>query len=503
MKRAILILLVIVMLFSVAACGGGKSDSKDKVEITVANNRLPNSLDPLTEDAAHSYSITHQIYDRLVSFGLQDNAWQPAVAKSWKQVDDTTWTFDINLDYKFQNGKQLTMDDVMYSFERLKDVPKQADAAASIADISYEGTTLTIKFTDASLTSPSRLLANVVIINKEYVENGGDDAIYINPIGTGPYKKTEFTPGATATIETWDGYPFEKPQIDIIHFRAIEESSTRYVALETGEVQFIGFINATEYDLAKENPDLDVGNANSRRCWSLVFNCETGPFVDNVNLRKGICYAIDRDSWIQLAGGQRVAQTSMLFNGYPDLYAESDKVPGYDLDKAKELLEGEGINPNNRLAVNLICVEGDPGLDMLAATLYQLGVDLNINILEHSVYLQKEGAGEFDMAFIPQANRANHPLNDLDRFDSRLIGTRDLARYTNPKCDELIDKMRVESDSSKIKEMAKELNDIVAEDCPWPALYLSPMLFAFAKGLSGVTVDGFQTQNYRNATYNP
>ena len=464
MKRAILILLVIVMLFSVAACGGGKSDSKEKVEITVANNRLPNSLDPLTEDAAHSYSITHQIYDRLVSFGLQDNAWQPAVAKSWKQVDETTWTFDINLDYKFQNGKQLTMDDVMYSFERLKDVPKQADAAASIADISYEGTTLTIKFTDASLTSPSRLLANVVIINKEYVENGGDDAIYINPIGTGPYKKTEFTPGATATIETWDGYPFEKPQIDIIHFRAIEESSTRYVALETGEVQFIGFINATEYDLAKENPDLDVGNANSRRCWSLVFNCETGPFVDNVNLRKGICYAIDRDSWIQLAGGQRVAQTSMLFNGYPDLYAESDKVPGYDLDKAKELLEGEGVNPNNRLEVNLICVEGDPGLDMLAATLYQLGVDLNINILEHSVYLQKEGAGEFDMAFIPQANRANHPLNDLDRYDSSLIGTRDLARYTNPRCDELIAQMRVESDTAKIKEMAKELNDIVAEE---------------------------------------
>ena len=63
--------------------------------------------------------------------------------------------------------------------------------------------------------------------------------------------------------------------------------------------------------------------------------------------------------------------------------------------------------------------------------------------------------------------------------------------------------MRVESDTATIKEMAKELNDIVAEDCPWPALYLSPMLFAFAKGLSGVTVDGFQTQNYRNATYNP
>ncbi len=502
MKRAILILLVIVMLFSVAACGGGKSDGKEKVEITVANNRLPNSLDPLTEDAAHSYSITHHIYDRLVSFGLQDNAWQPAVAKSWKQVDDTTWTFDINLDYKFQNGKQLTMDDVMYSFQRLSDVPKQADAAKSIKDISYEGTTLKIVFADNSATSPARVLSNVVIINKEYVENGGDDAVFINPIGTGPYKATEFTPGATATIETWDGYPFEKPQIDIIHFRAIPESSTRYVALETGEVQFIGFINASEYDLAKENPDLEVGNANSRRSFSVCFNCESGPFT-NVNLRKAFAYAIDRESWSQLAGGQRVPITSMLFYGYPDLYVESDKMPGYDLGKAKELFEAEGITPSNPIDINLICVEAEPGLDMYAATLSQFGVNLNVNILEHSVYLQREGAGEFDIAFPAQANRAFHPLNDLDRFDSNMIGTRDLCRWTNAEVDDLIAKMRVESDQAKLKEMAVEINDIIGEEVPWCAVFKSPMLFAFDNGLSGVTVNSIQEQNYRNATYNP
>jgi len=394
------------------------------------------------------------------------------------------------------------MDDVMYSFARLKDVPKQADAAASIADISYEGTTLTIKFTDNSVTAPSRALANVVIINKEYVENGGDDAIYINPIGTGPYKVTEFTPGATATIETWEGYPFDKPQIDKINFRAIAESSTRYVALETGEVQFIGFISALEYDLAKNNPDLEVGNANSRRSFSLCFNCEEGPFT-NANLRKAMAYAIDRESWSQLAGGQRVPITSMLFYGYPDLYTESDKMPGYDLDEAKKLFEAEGVTPENRLEVNLICVEAEPGLDMYAATLSQFGVDLNVNILEHSVYLQREGAGEFDICFPAQANRANHPLNDLDRFDSKLIGTRDLARWTNAEVDDLIAKMRVEKDAAKLKEMTVQINDLIAEETPWCAVFKSPMLYAFAKGLSGVTVDGFQTQNYRNATYNP
>ena len=511
MKKALLILLALVMVFSLAACGADNSgtsntpsggDSAKPVEISVANNIVPNGLDPLTEDAAHNYAITYCIYDRLVSCDVATNEWIPAIAKSWEQVDATTWKFDINLDYKFQNGEQLTMDDVLYSFERLKDFPKQADAVASVDSYKVDGTTFTVKFKTDSLVAPSRLITTTIIVNKAYCEANGDAAIYTNPIGTGPWKITEFTPGATATVETWEGYPFEKPQIDIIHFKAIAESSTRYVALETGDVQFIGYISALEYDLAKDNADLEVGNANSRRSFSICFNCEEGPFT-NANLRKAISYAIDRESWSQLAGGQRVPITSMLFYGYDNLYAESSKMPTYDINKAKELLEAEGINPSNPLSLELICVEAEPGLDMYASILQPLGVNLNVTILEHSVYLQREGAGEFDICYPAQANRANTALTDLDRFDPDLIGSRVLARYTNARVKELIEAIRVEKDEAKIKEMAAEINDIVAEDCAWTSVFLSPMLFAFDKGLSGVTVDGFQTQNYRNATYNP
>jgi len=506
-KRILLIMMVLAMVFSLAACGddsgtpdSGTPDSGKPVEISVANNIIPNSLDPLTEDAAHNYSITHHIYDRLVAFDLQSNDWTPAIAKSWEQVDATTWTFEIDLSYKFQNGEQLTMDDIIYSFERLNDVPKQADAAAMVEEVSYEGTTLTVKFTGESLAIPSRVISSVVIINKAYVEAGGDDAIFINPIGTGPYKITEFTPGASATIETWEGYPFEKPQIDKINFKAIAESSTRYVALETGDVQFIGYISALEYDLAKENSDLAAGEANSRRSFSITFNCETEPF-NNPNVRKAIAYAIDRESWSMLAGGMRVPITSMLFYGYPDMYTESAKMPTYDLAKAEELLKAEGYDASNPLEIELIAVEAEPGLEMFQSTLSQIGVNLTVTVLEHSVYLQREGSGEFDICYPAQANRANTPLTDLDRFDSEMIGSRDLARYHNDRVQELIAAMRVETDDAKLKEMIVEINDILAEETPMCAVYLSPMLYAHSAKLSGVTVDGFQTQNYRNATY--
>ena len=104
-----------------------------------------------------------------------------------------------------------------------------------------------------------------------------------------------------------------------------------------------------------------------------------------------------------LAGGMRVPITSMLFYGYPDMYTESAKMPTYDLAKAEELLKAEGYDASNPLEIELIAVEAEPGLEMFQSTLSQIGVDLTVTVLEHSVYLQREGSGEFDICYPAQA----------------------------------------------------------------------------------------------------
>lgn len=496
-RRIIILLLVLAIVFTLTACN--KKKSGDDVEITVAFHLLPNGLEPLSEDSVQNFAIVYHVYDRLVTFDPLTNAWGPAVAKSWERVDDVTWKFEIDLRYKFQNGDQLTMDDVVYSLLRLRDIPKTADSGNLIQSVTYEGSTLTFVTVNAANTIPSRVLSTAVIVQKKYVENGGDDAIYLNPIGTGPYKVTEFTPGASATIEAWDGYPFDMPQITKINYIAIAENAARYIALETGQCQYAHFLTAYEIDLAEQNDSLATISVMSRRanCW--CFNCEQPPF-DNINVRRAIIYAFDRAAFCSLQGG-RPPIVSMLFAGYDDLYVESANMPHFDLEIARQMLAAEGYDESNPLRFELFGYQADPGHELFQSSLKSIGVEMSINMVEFSVFLAAEGSGGFDLINTTQINRGNHPLMDLDRYDINMLGMRDISRYYNPRVQELVEAMRTENDPARLRAMNIEINDILAQEVPMVGTMLQPIFAAVDKNLTGVVIDPGQIASFRGCTY--
>ncbi len=503
MKRKLLaILLVLVMALSLAACSTKKpsddtSGTTGPVEISAALGRMPNGLDPVSEDTNTTMSVCYHIYDKLFEIDL-DYKMIPGVAKSWKEVDALTWTFEIDLDHKFQNGDKLTMDDVVYSFTRLKDFPKSADTAALIDSVTYEGSTLTIKAKEANTTTIPRAVYTAPIVNKAYIEANGDDAIYLKPVGTGPYKVTEFTPGTSVTLETWDGYPFAKPQIDKINFTAIAENSARYIAVESGQLQYAGLVTAFESQLAEKESDLGVLTASSNRYVGFGFNCEKAPF-DNVNLRRAIVHAIDRESAAQLNGGRPSIQ-SMLFGDF-DLYADPESMPEYDLEKAKAMLEAEGYNAANPLKFSLLLWSPDPAIELIQSNLKSIGVEMTLEQVEFSVFLTKEGPGEFEAVWTSAPNRGGIPLTDLDRYDYTFAGSRDITRYSNPAYDAVADKMRVSTDPAELKALAMQAHEIIGQDVPMVGIYLTPIISVMDSKLTGVTVRGDLIQSFRNATY--
>ncbi len=509
----IALILALACIFSLAACGnktnpsgepgatakpsGDTNAATGPVEISVALGLLPNGLDPVSEDTNTTMSVCYHIYDKLVEID-QDYNFIPGVAKSWKEVDALTWTFEVDLNYKFQNGDPLTMDDVVYSFTRLASIPKSADTAKLIDSVTYEGTTLTIKAKEPNTTTIPRAFYTAPIVNKAYREAGGDDAIYLKPVGTGPYKVTEFTPGTSVTIETWDGYPFTKPQINKINFTAIPENSARYIAVESGQLQYAGLVTGMELKLAEKASNLNVLTGSSTRYVGFGFNCEKAPF-DNVNVRRAIVHAIDRESIAQLNGGRPSVQ-SMLFAGF-DLYADPKSMPEYNLEKAKAMLEAEGYNASNPLKFTILLWQPDPGIELIQSALKSIGVEMTLEQVEFSVFLTKEGPGEFQAVWTSAPNRGGFPLTDLDRYDYRFAGSRDITRYSNPAYDAVADQMRVSIDPKELKELALQAHEIIGQDVPMVGIYLTPIISVMDKGLTGVTVRGDMIQSFRNATY--
>jgi|GEM_PF-466628 len=521
MKRLLAIALVLVMALGLAACGdtttpdnntngnntsngntsnpntGNTGESTGPVEIFVALGTLPNGLDPVSEDTNTTMSVCYHIYDKLVEIG-GDYSLIPGVASSWEQVDALTWTFEINLDFKFQNGDPLTMEDVVYSIERISDIPKTADVGALVAEVSYEGNILTITATEPNVTTIPRVFYSSPIVNKAYIEANGDDAVYLNPIGTGPYKVTEFTPGTSVTLETWEEYPFEKPQIDKINFTAIPENAARYIAVESGQLQYAGLVTAMEARLAEDNASLSVLTGSSNRIVGFGFNCERAPF-DNVNVRRAIVHAIDRES-IALLNGGRPSIESMLFADF-DIYADPSTMPEFDLEKAKELLEAEGYNSSNPLSFTVLLWQPDPGLELIQSNLRSIGVEMTLDQAEFSVFLTREGPGEFDAVWTSAPNRGGHPLTDLDRYDYNYVGTRDITRYNNPEFTALANLMRITTDEAELRELAMQAHEIIGQDVPMVGVILTPIISVMDSGLSGVTVRGDLIQSFRYATY--
>jgi len=529
MIRLAVLLMVFVLVLGLAACGGGGGGAQPSsggspgasvspgspaaggeaspggapakpVEITVAFGLLPNSFEPISDDSNTSISVIYHVFDHLVEFDNSDTTvWKPRVAKSWKQIDAVTWEFEIRDDVLFSNGDKLTMEDVEFSLMRLKDIAKSAPVGALIDSVSSSGYTLTLKITEPNNTAVQQILWTAVVANKAYLESGGDDALYLKPVATGPYRVVSFTPGAEAVLEAWDGYYGGKPQIDKITFTAIAENASRYIAVETGHVQYAGLVSAFEMQLAEDAGTFNTITGRSNRCTVFRLNTESPVFQD-VSVRRGMAYALDRDSVAALNGGRPPAK-SYLFATYEDLYYESPDMPDYDLDKARELFTAAGITPSSPVQVTLIHYQNDPCIEYYQSTLKQLGMEVNVNFVEFTVFQAAEKSGEFDIMWGGSRNFGGAPLCDLERFDSKFTGTRNISRYNNPEMDALIDKARITDDFAELKKLTDQINDIAARDIPDVPIYQQPIFSVMDKNLSGVLLRGDQLQNFRYAVY--
>jgi len=504
-KKALLMLLALAMILSVAACGTKDSSdgaSGEKVTVNIAFGAMANSLDPIREDINTTISICNHIYDRLIEFDANYN-WVPSVAKSLPvKVGPRSWTIEIDLEnHKFHNGDMLTMDDVVYSLLRIKDIPKSADTGAMIESVTYEGNVITITSVDEDNTFMPRVLLMCIIVSKSDIETRGEDlAVFNDPIGTGPYRVVEFIPGNTAIFETWDGYLKPKPQIDRLVFTAIPDNAARYIAVESGQIQYAFRVTPFELDMAKAKGGFNTIDMESNRVMSFLFNCEREPF-DNVNVRRGIMHALNVDAYNALLGGRPVA-LSHIFVGFDLFYAPSNRLQ-YNLEEARRLLSAEGYTPDNPLRFSLLHFEADPGFEMFQADLRTVGVEMTLEMVEFSVYLSREGPGDFDVTWVSAPNRGGDALVDLDRYDYNFVGMRNLSRYFNPRVQEIIGAMRVSNDQQELRTLGREINEILANDIPQFSVYNTRVICVMDGGLTGVTIRPDMQQNFRNASYNP
>lgn len=358
----------------------------NRPDIIIAVPYLNETHDP-TDNYNIEVPILTNIYDNLIfrDFGQTGSGSAPiaGLAESWSQLSPTEWQINLRHEVKFHDGTEMTSADVVFTLfspDRLNiDWAQMGQAFSNVEAVDTYTVKVTTKFPDPAFVSRLQTyIGQVVPMN--YYNEVGEDQFGIEPVGTGPYKMTEFVPLDHVTLTAFDEYWGGKPPIKTITFKAVPELSSRIAGLLKGEYDIALGIPPDQFEVVEAAQGIKVVGSIVDNFTALAFQTNhDGKPEANETFRQAMVYAIDRNLLTQtLWKGLTTPPLGYQFPAYGDYYNPDFKGITYDLDKAKSLLTESGYNGEEILVQYL---KGYfPVYDQAMEVMQQMWKDAGINV---------------------------------------------------------------------------------------------------------------------------
>lgn len=387
----------------------------------------------------------------------------PNLAESFEPSDDAkSWVYKLRKGVAFHNGKTLTADDVVatYNYHRGDDSKSAAKSALStIADIKADGPE-TVVFT---LTGGS---ADFPYITSDYhlpifpSQDGKID--WSKGVGTGPFILENFEPGVRAKFKRNPNY-HGTAYFDEVELLAIGDVSARTNAFIAGDIDYMDRCDLKTLDLLKRSPEVEITNVTGFGHYVAPMNVTVAPF-DNVDVRKAIKYSFDREEIVKkvlfgygTAGNDNPIAPSIKFATRPE------PVYKYDPEKAKFHLKQAGLGS---LKVDFSAADAAFAGALDAAILMQehaskVGIDINV-IREpndgywDNVWMKKP----WTMSYWGGRPTVDWMMSTAYAADAAWNDT----FWKHPRFNELLVAARAETDESKRAAMYAEMQQILHDD---------------------------------------
>ena len=518
MKKALVILLAVLMLSSVAllaaGCqqtpaqpggqpggqqpGGQQPGEAGETTLILATASPPGALDPALENDQPTSRITRQIFQTLV---YQDENMDivPGLAESWEFIDERTVRFTLREGVRFHNGDILTAEDVVFSINRASVAPRVAIITQMIEEaIAVDARTVDVR-TEFPFAPILSHLAHPAtgIVNKAVVEALGDDGHAQAPVGTGPFMFYRLVAGDRVELVRFDDFnsvvpglaPGQLPAMEHIIIRIIPEASVRAIEVEAGTAHLA-------YDLASSDlhrlAGVDTVNVHMIPTLSLGdyigFNMLVEPF-DDIRVRKAINYALDLETIIDVVyegiGSPGVGPlTRTVWGANTDL-----EMWPFDIARARELMAEAGLEDG--FSTTLMHNEGNPRrlavAEIVQTQLRALNIDIAIRIYEMPVYLEMTAAGEHEMFILGWVSVTGDPDYGLwPTFHSTSFGAPgNRTFYANDRVDYLLEIGRTSSDPNARLAAYHEAQQIIRDEVPWIFLWQGSSLEASRADVRG------------------
>ncbi len=363
----------------------GKADDT----LNVAFSGEVTTLDNYKESSREGLLLARLVYDSLLYRDGKTGEFKPELAESYAFVDPKTIDFKLRQGVKFHNGQEMTADDVVYTLNLVSSPKYNARFQIAVAWIESAEKmgpyAVRLHMKTAYPMALEMLAGNLPIYPKAYYEQVGPDGMGAKPVGAGPYRLVELTPGTRFVFERFDGYYANSPKgpAKIAHViaRVLPEANTQYAELLNGQLDWIWRVPPDEARNLARRPNVVIQSAQIMRFAYIDINPNTGggkgPLAD-VRVRRALNYAINRPGIVKaLVGG---ASQVIYAACNPIQFGCSADVPKYEYDpaKAKALLAEAGYGngfPLNLLSSNI----PRPQVEVMAADLGKVGITVTID----------------------------------------------------------------------------------------------------------------------------
>ena len=406
---------------------------------------------------------------------------KPWIAESWSVADDKlTWTFKINDKAKFSNGNKVTAEACMSSIQRTLDKSIEAKNWAQIASMKAEGQNLIIKTTKPTPGLPGVLGDPYFVIIDTSVKDR--DILHKGPVCTGPYIVETFNQNKTvmkANPNYWDG----KVPYDSVEIPSVNDPNTRAMALQKGEIDVAVNVAYGDMPLFRDKKGYHVSEIASIRDCLARMNVNDGRPLADLRVRQALLSALDRPTYCKsllhntyVPGGPAMPPT--LDFGYNEL-----KDPNtYNVERAKQLLaeagwkdsDGDGFvdKDGKPLAIDFVYYSGRAELPLYAeatqADAKKIGIKVNMKNVDYNVLDPMRQRGEFDLCIsnILTANSGDPEVYLNWYWKTNVNGSQpqNSTGYSNPEYDALSDRLAVEFDPAKRRDLMISMQQILLND---------------------------------------
>ena len=495
MKKLVLI-LTSVFLFILGGCN--KENKNTEKTLTISTGAKPKSLDPSMNNEIPSLQIAKQIFNTL--FTLDNNGMiQPELAESYTYISPKELEITIKKGIKFHNGEELTVDDVVFSINRMLEKPAtkiMLEAIESCTAIGSNKIKITLKESSSPLLYTLSYPLTSILNKKDTISK--KDNISINPMGTGPFKLIDWGDGEKIQLEAHEEYFQGKANVDKLIFRGITENTSRLAALETGELD-IATIAPIDVDLVNNNKELYAVSYSTTSTEFLGVNNEKYPF-NNIDFRKAIHHAINKQSIVDAVYMGMASPAKSIVN--PTVFGSNQSVKGYEysLEKAKSYLEKSGIKD---IKIGLISNDNPVRLQaaqIIQANLKDIGIDVVIETLEWGTYLQYTSQGKHNMfigGWVSGTSDSDIVLYPL-LHSTYHGGAGNKSFYTNKEYDSYVELGRTETDLNKRKEAYYKAQEILDVETPIIPLYYKNDNLGLSKKIKNFKSEANTIHSYKN-----